>query len=295
LECFLPARALCFAWRLDGQRDRDDLTLLSRAADLGILTPSRRWRAGLGKKTATGWLLQRRIKASAMDFIGWGYTSFLCSFTFLFFFFPSSWQYNGVDCAVNLIEARLNFFRAAERGDVDAMGWLSEWFRESTPAISDPWYWKLKGFFGHPDFLREFPKQVHSFNTGFGSFAVVFAIGHALKGHIDFTRKRIFDSGVKNAEEVLPPAIQADKLYDAQIKACRKAIDTWTLVGVRHTPQKAPYIYITPSSSSKRPPSSTSPLIHLASQADFALQLMARKKNHELAVAANKVEANIAF
>jgi hypothetical protein len=131
-----------------------------------------------------------------------------------------------------MVDARLNFFRAAERGDVDAKSWLVEWFRESTPAVSDPWYWKLKGLFGHQDFLREFPKQVHNFNSGSGSFAVALAIGHALKGHIDVSRKMIFNSRLTNAEYV-PLAVQMENLYDAQIAACRKAVDTWTLTGIR--------------------------------------------------------------
>jgi hypothetical protein len=68
-----------------------------------------------------------------------------------------------------------------------------------------------------------------------GSASVVFAIGQALKGQLDETCQQIFSARFSRERflDYVGPAKQAIAFYEAQLKACRKAIDWWTVIGIR--------------------------------------------------------------
>jgi hypothetical protein len=66
----------------------------------------------------------------------------------------------------------------------------------------------------------------------YGSPAVMFAIGHALRGHVDEEAKTVFGDNW-NFVNLVNPAKQAIAFYEAQISSYRKAVDNWTLVGIR--------------------------------------------------------------
>jgi hypothetical protein len=59
----------------------------------------------------------------------------------------------------------------------------------------------------------------------------VFAIGRALRGHIDTEKKEIFGTDFNFAWR-FGRAGQARQFYEHQLKSYRKAVDEWTLVGI---------------------------------------------------------------
>jgi hypothetical protein len=76
-------------------------------------------------------------------------------------------------------------------------------------------------------------ERMHNFNSGRGHATVIFAIGRALKGHIDSEKRAIFDDH-KAFDTYIRPANQALQFYNFQLKSYRKAVDSWTLVGIRN-------------------------------------------------------------
>ncbi len=60
----------------------------------------------------------------------------------------------------------------------------------------------------------------------------VFAIGRALKGHVNAIERQIFGSG-RNFDDRISPANEAIAFFSSQCAAARKAVDTWTIIAVR--------------------------------------------------------------
>jgi hypothetical protein len=77
-------------------------------------------------------------------------------------------------------------------------------------------------------------EQIDNFNNGPGHSKVVFAIGRALKRHIDNEERTIFGQGYPNFEARMGPANQALDFYEFQLQSYRKAVDSWTVVGLRN-------------------------------------------------------------
>jgi hypothetical protein len=82
-------------------------------------------------------------------------------------------------------------------------------------------------------FLDEMVDQMLNFNNGAGHASVVFAIGRALKGHVDNEKRTIFVNGYK-FDTLIGPANQALHFYDFQLQSYRKAVDCWTIMGLRN-------------------------------------------------------------
>jgi hypothetical protein len=81
-------------------------------------------------------------------------------------------------------------------------------------------------------FLDEMSDQIRNFNHG-GHAKVVFLIGRALKGHIDNYKRTVF--GIcKSFSDFIIPANQALHFYNFQLQSYRKAVDSWTIVGLRN-------------------------------------------------------------
>jgi hypothetical protein len=80
-------------------------------------------------------------------------------------------------------------------------------------------------------FLSEMSDQIHNFNSGTGRAKVVFAIGRAFKGHIDNEKRTIFGKGDR-VYTFVGPAKQALRLF--QLQSYRKAVDSWTIIGLRN-------------------------------------------------------------
>jgi hypothetical protein len=82
-------------------------------------------------------------------------------------------------------------------------------------------------------FFNEAVNQVRDFNNGIGHANVVFAIGRALKGHINNEKRTIFGNGY-NSDTYINPANEALYFYEFQLHSYRKAVDSWTVIGLRN-------------------------------------------------------------
>lgn len=60
----------------------------------------------------------------------------------------------------------------------------------------------------------------------------MFAIGRGLRGHVDEEERTIFKNG-HDFNHRVGRAKKAVSFYESQVYACRKAVDCWTLVGIR--------------------------------------------------------------
>jgi hypothetical protein len=79
-------------------------------------------------------------------------------------------------------------------------------------------------------FLTRFSKQVEDFLSGTGNASTVFVIGRGLRGRVGLGTI-LGDSW--NFNSLISPASKAIAFYEFQLRACRKAVDHWTLVGIR--------------------------------------------------------------
>jgi hypothetical protein len=82
-------------------------------------------------------------------------------------------------------------------------------------------------------FLNEMAEPIHNLNSGAGCANVVFEIGRALHGHVDNEKRAMFGNKYIH-ESCFSPANQALACYNFQLQSYRKAVDTWTLVGLRN-------------------------------------------------------------
>ncbi len=216
LCCENDARALCFAWSLTDDHERD-LSLLRRASGMGnaFACITLRGQVVLGDREEDFRLAQFAASQRERDGFYWLGTCF----------------HARIGCEKDLNLAKENFVIAAELGLVvaaDDYGTLFDGFHPTR------WlWWGRAALRGLPfSFLGYFSKQVKLFFSGSGNATVVFVIGRALKGNIDMEKKQIF--GKKSYfDSRIGPAKQAVSFYGLQIKSCRLAVDTWTLVSTR--------------------------------------------------------------
>jgi hypothetical protein len=209
------ARALCFMWLcVDEDEDDGDLAALRRSAELGFAF-AQAWMAG-----ATGG--EEKIKFAQMATSQGereGFSSLGRCFRY------------GHGCEEDFDKAKENFLLASKLGFVLAMielGWLLE---ESDPRRWQ-WWGRAAALGASWNILSSFSEQVALFNSGSGSGAVMFAIGQALKGHVNEQKRTIFNSNIK-FDSRIGPAKQAISSYEAQTKATKDAMRAWTLVGIK--------------------------------------------------------------
>jgi hypothetical protein len=74
--------------------------------------------------------------------------------------------------------------------------------------------------------------QMRNFNNGTGYAKIVFAIGRALKGRINNDKRTIFGMDY-SFDARIGPANQTLRFYEFQLQSYRKAVDSWTVVGLR--------------------------------------------------------------
>jgi hypothetical protein len=123
-----------------------------------------------------------------------------------------------------------NFLVAAELGHVDALARVGDLLH-----LDDPrrffWLGKAASNGRLSDFLIEMKQQIRHFNRKRTN--VVFVIGRALKGKIDKEKRTIFGKGFK-FDSYIDSANQALHFYNFQLQSYRKAVDSWTIVGLRN-------------------------------------------------------------
>jgi hypothetical protein len=204
------ARALCFA-RLCGVHDGLSASHQSAELDLAIAEV---WMTGKLSVSSKFKLAQMAAFQGERDGF---YLLGLC-------------YYNGVGCEKNMDVAKKNFLLASELGHVHSMDLLGELIADFDPQR---WRWwgqaAAHGLRG--SFMSKFSKQVKLFVSGFGSAAVLFAIGRALHGHLNEAEKTIFD--LESSFDSRSLGKKAITFYELQLKACQEAVIAWTLVGVR--------------------------------------------------------------
>jgi hypothetical protein len=76
-------------------------------------------------------------------------------------------------------------------------------------------------------------RQIQNFNSGTGYAKVVFVIGRVLKGYFDNEKRTVFGTDY-NFDDCVGPANQALRFYEFQLQSYRKAVDSWTIVGLRN-------------------------------------------------------------
>jgi hypothetical protein len=204
------ARALCFLW-CSGEAD---VTLLRRSAELGFAF-AQALLAFQSQGEERFKFAQLAAAQGERDGFHWLAVCFR----------------DGDGCENNFVKAKESFLRASVLGDVTAMIWLGGLFDESDPRR---WLWTGRsaalGYW--TDFLVIFSKQVEVLHSCWGNAAVMFAIGQALRGHVDEQARKIFAS-VYKFDFLIGPAKQAIAFYEAQIKATKDAMRAWTLVGIK--------------------------------------------------------------
>ncbi len=161
-----------------------------------------------------------------------------------------------LDCACLMSEDAESDIRkrllkqACELGVKDAYLLYAECFQESE---AERYYWlgKAAASTGDKSFMVEFRTQINMYLGRKRGSDVMFAIGHALHGQINEPERTIFQKHFRGStagtamippskywfglaySDFIGPAKQAVDFYETQVSACRKAVNTWILVGIR--------------------------------------------------------------
>jgi hypothetical protein len=207
-------RSLCFA----------ALVINSRQPDRGMLKRA----AEAGNALALAWMAKLTDGSECLKFseqsTAHGERLGIC-------LLGSCYEY-GYGCEKDLPRAKENYLRAADLGDVWAMSRVAFLSQLNT---SECWVWHGRAArlgWAFP-FFTHFEGQVLNLSCGnLKASGAVFAIGEALKGHVDVEKGTIFSESqrFKGRQDA---AVEAVKFFDAQCKATVKAIDAWTIVGIR--------------------------------------------------------------
>jgi hypothetical protein len=205
------ARVLCFTWLLG---DQEDTAILRLSAELGFA-----FAQAFLAKHSNGRDRFKFAQLAAAQGERLGFLTLARCFQ------------SGEFCNKDLKKARENFLLASELGDVSSMIWLGT-LLEDYDVQRWRWWGRAAALGARLSFLQNFAAQVELFNSGAGSDIILYAIGRALHGHVDEVEGKIFNDDY-NFDSLIDAALQADEFYDTQIKACRKAIDCWTMVAKR--------------------------------------------------------------
>jgi hypothetical protein len=209
LGCENDARAVSFAALLGGMVDE-----IRRVADQGDVD-AQVWMAG---------------HTSGRERFGWSEKSARQGERDGFFRLGRCYQV-GDGCEKDVQRAKDNFLKAAELENVSAMRLLGELLDEADPQRFFLFGKAAAGGFPYY-FLFEMEVQIRNYKAGSGYAKVVFEIGRALRGHVEEESGRIFGSNWK-FDEFIGPVNQALHFFHFQLLSYRRAVDTWTMVGLR--------------------------------------------------------------
>jgi hypothetical protein len=139
---------------------------------------------------------------------------------------------NSIGCDENIERAKENFMIASELGYVVAMINSGLMIDKSDPQRF-VWFGKAAVKKNAWQFLSEMEEQMQNFASGTVNAKVVFAIGRALKGHIDCEKQSIFGNG-HNFDAYVVCANQALQFCESQLQSYRRSVDSWTIIGLRN-------------------------------------------------------------
>jgi TPR repeat protein len=207
--CENDQRALCFASFLGAVEE------IHRAADLGDAFAQAWMARQAAGEERFGWAEKSAAQGERDGFCNLGYC-----------------YRNGIACEKDLERAKENFLVAAELGYVYGMVCVGELLDKNDPQRF-VWFGRAAAN-GEPfSFLKEMRDQIRNFSSGTGLSNVMFVIGRALKGHINNESRTLFGS-TWNFDAHIGPAKQALQFYEFQLQSCQKAVDSWTIVGLRN-------------------------------------------------------------
>jgi hypothetical protein len=139
---------------------------------------------------------------------------------------------HGTGCEKDVERAKENLLVAAELGYVYGMEQFAFLHDKGDPQLF-AWLGRAASN-GEPFyFLSEMGYPIRNFSSGIGHATVVFAIGRALKGHINNEKLTIFRKCF-NFIGHISPANQAVHFYEFQLQSYRKAVVSWTIIGLRN-------------------------------------------------------------
>jgi hypothetical protein len=183
--------------------------------------------ASLGDAFAQSWMAR---KTSGEDRFRWAERSAGVGERDAFYWLGYCYRY-GHGCEKNLERAKENFLIAADLGVVAGMLRFAELLEKTDPQRF-VWFGNAAANGSYLSFLDELEEQMRNFNFGNGNVVVVFAIGRALKGQIDRAETTIFGKNF-DFENFVIPANQALSFYEFELRSYRRAVDAWTVVGLR--------------------------------------------------------------
>jgi hypothetical protein len=207
--CDDDSRAACFAAILENSPDE-----IRRAADRGDAF-AQAWMASKAGEERFVWAER---SASQGERNGFAWLS-LC-------------YIRGKGCEQNMEAAKEYSLIAGELGDALALIEFGESLETNDPDRF-VWFGKAADMGDNDSLLTEMEEKIDNFNSGTGHASVVFAIGRALKGHIDSEKKTLFGEDFL-FRVYIGSANQAVHFYNFQLQCYRQAVDTWTFVGLRN-------------------------------------------------------------
>lgn len=212
------ARALCFAWLCGAREGRDSYDLLRRSATLGCAFAQAKLAGLVHADDEDAKFFAAQVAATQGERDG---------FYRLGFCFE-----RGRGCEIDFEKARENYLLSMQLGRhrQQVLERLGCCYDESDVRRWQCWGEAASGC-DFPCFIVKFVEQVELFHCGFCSDAVMYAIGQALHGNVNESQGTIFNSYYM-FEKVVDSAKQAVAFFEKS-RACRKAVDCWTLVGFR--------------------------------------------------------------
>jgi hypothetical protein len=206
----VDSRALCFAGLLGGA-----FAEIRRAA-------------GLGDAFAQAWMAWQ---SGGKESFRWAEKSAAQDERDGFYYLGDCYR-DGKGCQKDLERAKENLLVSVVLGHVHAMLRVGELFDKDDPQR---YVWFGRAAASNGDslfFLNEMSDQIRNFVSRSGHAKVVFVIGRTLKGQIDHEKRTIFGKDYK-FDSWIGPANQALHFYEFQLQSYRKAVDKWTIVGLR--------------------------------------------------------------
>jgi TPR repeat protein len=169
LSCERDPRALCFAGLL-----REAFDEIRRAADLGdaFAQAEMAWRTDGQERF--GWAEKSAAQGERDGFYQLG-----------------DCYRHGIGCVKDVERAKVSFLVAVELEDLRATICLGEFLDRFDPRRYF-WFGRAAASGDPYSFLNEISDQIHIFNSGTEHTSVVFAIGRALKGHINNEKQTLF-------------------------------------------------------------------------------------------------------
>jgi hypothetical protein len=128
--------------------------------------------------------------------------------------------------------AKENFLAAAELGEFAGMYYYGL-LLDKTDLQRFVWLGRAAPHLGGSNFFGEVNGQMRNFMAGTGSAKVVLVIGRALKGQIAVDKRLVFGTITYEYDSHIRLVKQALHFYNFQLQSYRRAVDSWTLVGIR--------------------------------------------------------------